>query len=188
MIFVHRISDFRMGGISLKNFRTFRKLCGEQTLRNVVILTNMWSQVDVTVGEQRENELSSQDEFFKPALDKGAMMMRHDGTLQSAREVVSYILSNRPQALQIQREMVEENRDVAETSAADEMDRALHEQQEHQKEEALRVQKELEGAFSHLNHNDSYIDRLAWSQRPRKFEKQRFKPREKKRLGGGRRR
>ncbi|TEB23749.1 hypothetical protein FA13DRAFT_1756971 [Coprinellus micaceus] len=100
LLFFHRISDFRMGGISLKNFRTFRSLCGEQTLRNVVI------------AEERERELSIKDDFFKPALDKGAQMMRHYNTPESAQKIVRHLLKNNPMALQIQREIVDEHRDV----------------------------------------------------------------------------
>jgi hypothetical protein len=39
LIYVHRISDVLMGGISSRNFRMFRKLCGDDTLKNVVIVT-----------------------------------------------------------------------------------------------------------------------------------------------------
>ncbi|KAF7424180.1 hypothetical protein PC9H_009483 [Pleurotus ostreatus] len=31
VIYIYRISDFRMGGISTRNFKMFRKLCGEAT-------------------------------------------------------------------------------------------------------------------------------------------------------------
>ena len=41
------------------------KLCGDAALKNVVLITNMWSEVPPNVGEAREKELSS--EFFKPA-------------------------------------------------------------------------------------------------------------------------
>lgn len=146
LIFVHRISDFRIGGISLKNFRTFKKLCGEQTLRNVVIVTNMWSEVDPQLGETREHELATQDDFFKPALDKGAKIMRHNGSLESAKLVIRYILGNNPMALQIQRELVDEHRDILQTAAANEMERELQAEKERQRVERERVRQEMEEA------------------------------------------
>jgi hypothetical protein len=85
LIYVHRISDVRMGGISSRNFRMFRKLCGDDTLKNVVIVTNTWSEVGQAKGEMREAELKNK--FFKPALDKGAQMLRHDNTVQSAHNI-----------------------------------------------------------------------------------------------------
>ncbi|KAF6761884.1 P-loop containing nucleoside triphosphate hydrolase protein, partial [Ephemerocybe angulata] len=146
LIFVHRISDFRIGGISLKNFRTFKKLCGEQTLRNVVIVTNMWSEVDPQLGETREHELATQDDFFKPALDKGAKIMRHNGSLESAKLVIQYILGNNPMALQIQRELVDERKDILQTAAADEIERELQAEKERQRVERERVRQEMEEA------------------------------------------
>ncbi|KAG5219505.1 P-loop containing nucleoside triphosphate hydrolase protein [Salix suchowensis] len=56
-IYIHRISDVRMGGASTRNFKLFRGLCGDNMLQNVVIVTNMWSQVPLDVGEAREEEL-----------------------------------------------------------------------------------------------------------------------------------
>ncbi|KAJ3509700.1 hypothetical protein NMY22_g16206 [Coprinellus aureogranulatus] len=146
LLFIHRISDFRMGGISLKNFKTFRKLCGESTLRNVIIVTNMWGEVTPQLGAQREHELSSSEDFFKPALDKGAKMLRHHNTLESGHEIVRHILRNNPMALQIQKEIVEEKKDVSQTAAADEIERELRAEKERQRIEAERVKRELEEA------------------------------------------
>ena len=140
-----------MGGVSLKNFRTFRKLCGEETLRNVVFVTNMWGLVNPQLGAQREHELSTSPDFFLPALDKGAKMMRHLKTLESGIAIVKYILgSNNPMALQIQTEIVEEHKDVSQTAAAEEIERELRAEKERQRVEAERVKREMEGK-SHLS-------------------------------------
>lgn len=77
-----------------RNFGVFRKLCGEQTLKNVVIMTNMWGRVTPEVGEARERELTTQ--FFKPAADKGAWFLRHLETVETARSVIRAILGNHP--------------------------------------------------------------------------------------------
>ncbi|KAJ3498496.1 hypothetical protein NLJ89_g10213 [Agrocybe chaxingu] len=57
VIYIHRISDFRMGGISTRNFKMFHELCGDSTLKNVVILTNMWGEVSREVGEARDTDI-----------------------------------------------------------------------------------------------------------------------------------
>ena len=147
LLFFHRISDFRMGGISIKNFRTFRKLCGEDTLRNVVLVTNMWGAVDPQLGAQRERELLTQDDLgFKSALEKGAKMMRHDRNGQSAADILRYVLgNNNPMALQIQREIVDERKNVSQTAAAYEIEKELREERERQRAEAERAQQEREG-------------------------------------------
>ena len=61
-----------MSGISTRNF----KMCGDGTLKNIVIVTHMWGQVSKEVGEAREAKLKKEEKFFKSALDTGAVMVR----------------------------------------------------------------------------------------------------------------
>ncbi|KAG5636957.1 hypothetical protein H0H81_006305 [Sphagnurus paluster] len=148
-----------MGGISTRNFVMFRKLCGEESLKNVVIVTNMWGEVTREVGESREAELMREDLFFKPVLAKGAQIVRHDHTLGSCQRIIGYFLKKNPLSLRIQREIVDEGKGIAQTAAGAELQRELVAQaQRHKKEledlrlamqEAIRMQdaqtrKELE--------------------------------------------
>ncbi|CAK5269642.1 unnamed protein product [Mycena citricolor] len=127
VIYIHRISDVRMSGISTRNFRTFRQLCGDSTLKNLVVMTNMWSKVRGDIGAAREKELSSDSRFFKPVMDKGAQMVRHDNTISSARKILLQLIGNRPVPLQIQAELVDEKKDIPQTAAGEELKRQLHE-------------------------------------------------------------
>ncbi|KIL67656.1 hypothetical protein M378DRAFT_159485 [Amanita muscaria Koide BX008] len=145
ILYFHRISDFRMSGISTKNFRMFRELCGDNSLKNVVIVTNMWGEVAHQLGEAREAELASKDFFFKPVLAKGARMMRHNNTHQSAKEILQSVMENVPEAMRIQEELVDERKTISQTAAAAEAERELREQQERHKQEMLRIQREREG-------------------------------------------
>ena len=88
-----------MTGVATRNFRIFRELCGASTLKNVVIVTNMWGAVTLEAGAARERGLASDEAFFKPALDKGAQMMRHDHTVDSAQTIIRYFLDNSPVVL-----------------------------------------------------------------------------------------
>lgn len=126
VIYMHRILDNRMGGISSRNFKMFRNLCGDKTLENVAIVTNMWAGVDLHIGEAREKELASKDMFFKPVLDKGAKLVRHDHTLESAHNIIRSFFNQVPQALQIQQEL-DSGMDISQTSAGRELDRDLME-------------------------------------------------------------
>ena len=147
MIYIHRISDQRMGGISTRNFRMFRELCGDKTLKNVVILTNMWGEVRPELGEARERELSSDPLFFKPVLEKGARMMRHDASLQSAQEVVRFFLNRKAEVLQIQREIVVEKKDILQTRAGEELNKELLAQMEKHQREMQQLQEDLRGMY-----------------------------------------
>ncbi|KAF8170414.1 P-loop containing nucleoside triphosphate hydrolase protein [Pholiota molesta] len=152
VIYIHRISDIRMSGISTRNFKMFRQLCGDSTLQNVVILTNMWGEVTREIGEAREAELASQDIFFKPVLEKGALLLRHENTTQSAHAVLQHIIQNRPLPLQIQRELVDEKKDISGTAAGVELNNEMMLQiEKHRREmealqeatkEAIRIQEE----------------------------------------------
>lgn len=147
VIYIHRISDFRMGGISTRNFKMFRELCGDSTLKNVVIVTNMWGQVSEEVGEARERELASDDLFFKPVLDKGAKMLRHDNTVPSAQNILRHLLNNHPLPLQIQRELVDQGKDILETAAGEELNRELTAQLKKHQEEMKQLQVEIQEAM-----------------------------------------
>ncbi|EKM58588.1 uncharacterized protein PHACADRAFT_90161, partial [Phanerochaete carnosa HHB-10118-sp] len=121
IIYMHRISDFRMGGISRRNLNMFRKLCGDEALGNVVVVTNMWGEVTSERGAAREHQLRTDERLFAPVLQGGATMLRHDNTYESAQAILAHLVGNRPRALRIQRELVDEGRDIAETAAGAEL-------------------------------------------------------------------
>ena len=102
----------------------FRKLCGESTLKNVILVTNMWGKVDRDVGEARERELA--EIYFKPALDKAAQLARHHNTTQSSHEIVRRIMKNDPTPLRIQRELVDEGKDIKNTAAGEAINEELN--------------------------------------------------------------
>lgn len=102
-----------------------RKLCGDSALKNVILVTNMWGKVPLNVGEAREQDLVR--EFFKPALDKGAQLARHHNTTQSAHDFIRHIMKNNPVPLQIQRELVDEHRELFDTAAAQAVNDELNE-------------------------------------------------------------
>ncbi|KAF6753689.1 P-loop containing nucleoside triphosphate hydrolase protein [Ephemerocybe angulata] len=125
VIYVHRISDHRMGGVSTRNFRMFRRLCGDGALKNVVIVTNMWNEVKEDLGKRREHELRTQDTFFKPVLDEGAVMVRHNHTKESAHRVLGYLIHKDPTILQVVREISIEKKGIDETAAGEEINKVL---------------------------------------------------------------
>jgi len=144
---MHRILDNRIGGISARNFRMFRKLCGEDSLRSVVIATTMWDQAEMSIGEDREQELASKDTFFKPALEKGARLARHNNTLESAQAIIRYIIQQSPSSvtLQIQEELGR-GLCISETQAGKELGRELTEQMERHREELRCLIGEIQEA------------------------------------------
>ncbi|KAJ2913970.1 hypothetical protein MD484_g6444, partial [Candolleomyces efflorescens] len=118
IIYLHRISDVRVGASTKSNFQVFRKLCGEEALEHVVILTNMWSKIDEMTGYKRASELSSMTDFFGGAMMNGAIMEHNNpDTVESAHKVIRHILGKPPVVLDIQREIVDDKLDISRTSA-----------------------------------------------------------------------
>ena len=123
----------------------FRKICGESTLKNVVLVTNMWKEDSQAVNEVREQDLSSR--FFKPALDKGAQMVRHNNTTESAHDILRKIVKNHPVVLQIQRELVDERKDIIDTAAGELIDKELRDRIKRYQKELKELQEEMAQAL-----------------------------------------
>ena len=109
LIYLHRITDPRMGGASNRNLRIFRKICGEDALKNVVVVTTRWEDIqekDIEAMRRREDDLmKTKGDFFEPLIAAGARFLRHDNTFESARKIMDLILPNDPIALKIQVDM-----------------------------------------------------------------------------------
>jgi len=114
LLFFHRISDNRMAGSPLKHLKTFQNLCGVEALKNVVLVTTMWDQVDEDVGNNRENELTTK--YWKMMIELGCHTSRFHNTAESALDIVSQFQDARCTVL-LQKELVDLHLELAETSA-----------------------------------------------------------------------
>lgn len=115
LLYFHRIIDNRVGGVSYMNMQMFQKLCGEGALKNVFLCTTMWDLVPPEVGEERERELK--EDFWASMIEQGASVVRHDGTADAARNIISRMLHFNPVTLKIQEELVDESKTLMETLA-----------------------------------------------------------------------
>ncbi|KAF8466339.1 P-loop containing nucleoside triphosphate hydrolase protein, partial [Kalaharituber pfeilii] len=117
ILYLHRISDIRMEGSALRNLRVFQKLCGEASLQHVILVTTHWASVSEATGESRENELLNS--YWRGMREKGSKVMRFKGTETSGIEIISEFLNSNlgETSLEIQREMVDQNKNLADTSA-----------------------------------------------------------------------
>ena len=123
----------------------FRELCGDSTLKNVILVTNMWDEVSPEDGQDRENQLSSN--FLKLVLDKGAQMVRHHNTAESAHGIIRRIIKTHPVALRIQEELVDEQKDIVDTAAGEVVNKELNELMRRHQAELKKVQEEIEQAL-----------------------------------------
>ena len=104
IIYLHKITDNRMKGPSLKNLRMMKGLCGADSLQNVVLATTMWENVTIEDGSRRETDL--RQNFWNDLIAGGATVARI--TTQSgidARKLVKSLLPNIPRPTRIQEEL-----------------------------------------------------------------------------------
>ena len=115
VIFLHRISENRMRGSSIQTLEIFQKICGVQPLKNVILATTRWDEVEHSVGTRREDEL--RNDFWEFMLSKGSNMTRFNGTRASAVAMVSQLLAKESTIFDIQRQLVDEGLALNETQA-----------------------------------------------------------------------
>ncbi|KAG1878864.1 P-loop containing nucleoside triphosphate hydrolase protein [Suillus subluteus] len=116
ILYLHDITQSRMSGTMLRDLDVFRKLCGEDAEKNVVLVTTKWANlITANVGQAREQELTSV--FWKEMMAHGSTTTRFDRS--HLWDVMRPILANKTvvDALQIQRELVDWGRKIPETDA-----------------------------------------------------------------------
>ncbi|KAI0955765.1 hypothetical protein AcV7_006342 [Taiwanofungus camphoratus] len=145
IIYLYRITDNRMSGTALRNFRLFLELCGKSFLPNTAIVLNMWNEVNEEIRLSRREELRSI--FFKAALDAGARMFTHDNHVDSSHTILRYLAAKRPRLLQIQKELVDQRKHVCETKAGIALLGDLAEKERKHQLQLRELSKELEEAI-----------------------------------------
>lgn len=141
IIYFHRIADNRVGGVTAKNMRMFRSLCGDDALKNVVLCTTMWDLVARSHAEQREAELKG--DFWKDMVACGSSVVRHDNTPASGLAVVRPMLGRQGVAVQLQRELAS-GVQLQDTASGGQLNRELRQLQELHRLEMAALKEEME--------------------------------------------
>ncbi|KIK51367.1 hypothetical protein GYMLUDRAFT_234181 [Collybiopsis luxurians FD-317 M1] len=145
VLYLHRISDNRITGVTKRNIKMFHNLCGYDAMKNIAVITTRWDLVTETEGASREREIRTNPSFFKDAITNGAGLIRHlTNTTHSAQEILSdLIVKSEPVALKIQKELVDENKNLHDTAAGAELNRELREQIQKYKDEIEQIKTEM---------------------------------------------
>ena len=114
-IYLHRATDPKFQGSSRNTLEIFNKICGEKALKNVVLATTRWDDIDEAIGAEREREL--RENFWAYMLGKGSTMNRFHGDRSSAIVIASQLLNKRSIILDLQREIVDQGKSLNETAA-----------------------------------------------------------------------
>lgn len=131
ILYLHPIKDPRMEGSSLRNFRAFQQLCGENTFKNIVLCTTFWDQVSEFDGTRREKELCENPEFWGKMKSRGSKVTQIRNYAQS-KDILLQMAGRSAVTLDVQKEMVEERRSLDNTSVGRAMEEMARLKFEHE--------------------------------------------------------
>lgn len=152
LIYLHRITDNRIGGSPCKNIRMFSELCGELAMTQIILVTTMWQRVAPETGEMRERELI--DEYWKVLIDKGSNVDRlRKATYEDAWAVVWAMLERKLKKEASGLVLLHEKRAIGELPAGVTSYTNLHERLIKKQESMNILLKQVENA------NDPYLKR-----------------------------
>ncbi|CEL53903.1 hypothetical protein RSOLAG1IB_06685 [Rhizoctonia solani AG-1 IB] len=152
VLYVHRITDNRMPGSTLRNLRVIKHLLGPQALSNLVFVTNMWDSQPDTAQIKSEEELINDDEYFASAMEHGARAGENyrvfkGATQAQVQETLSNLfLNTAPVVLQIQRDLVDEEHALKDIDAGRIVDEAIDSNEKETGELIKELKEELANA------------------------------------------
>ncbi|KAI0426026.1 hypothetical protein F5Y09DRAFT_334501 [Xylaria sp. FL1042] len=124
ILLLHRVSDTRMTGGSLRNLQMFQKLCGRDCFQVLTLATTFWSDPPDKKQLAAEKELRSN--YWSDMLNNGATYVRHEGGPDSARRVLDHMINRRKKfKTDIQVEMVEKGLRLDQTGAGQQLSQDL---------------------------------------------------------------
>ncbi|KAH0565667.1 hypothetical protein GP486_000941 [Trichoglossum hirsutum] len=115
VVYLHNITQNRITGSALRQLELFRRMCGDENLSHVLLVTTQWNEHFTSRWEDHEDQL--RDEYWADMILKGAKCMRFEGTRGSAASCISQLLGEQRAVLALQREIVDERRKLSDTVA-----------------------------------------------------------------------
>ena len=153
IIYLHRITDNRLGGHAFRNLAMFQKLCGNECLKKVVLATSMWDKLKdaeaFVAAESAEAQLISKPTWWGDMIEEGSKVFRQDDGLRSALRIIDYIMSLRGEGVipHIARELVDDHKTLEQTTAGQEVQRELLEARRQHAEELQATRESLQAAI-----------------------------------------
>jgi hypothetical protein len=145
IIYLHRITEPRMQGSTKRNLAMFKKLCGDNALKNVILGTTMWDKIHEAEGGRREAQLANAPNFWGWIISRGSVMRRHNNDRTSALALIQDILDrNSTVVLEVQEELVEDHKHLRETGVGLELIGEIEKERERYQKELNRVRLEME--------------------------------------------
>lgn len=141
-----------MYGSSLRNLKMFRQLCGDNPLKNVILATTGWGTAErsgnLQKAEDNENQLETDPDFWEPMIKRGSTTARFTDTEESALEIILSLAGRSPVTLQIQTELVIEEKKLIDTAAGNTVNEEMKKLEAKYKAEISKIQQDMDEALS----------------------------------------
>lgn len=152
IIYLQALTDRKMYGSSLRNLKMFRQLCGDSPLKNVVLATTGWGTAErsgnLQKAEDNENQLETDPDFWEPLIKRGSKTARFTDTEESALELIMSLASQAPVTLQIQTELVIEEKKLIDTAAGSTVNEEMKKLDAKYQAEISKIQQDMDEALS----------------------------------------
>jgi hypothetical protein len=181
ILYLQRITDNRFGGCAMQNLKMFKKMCGQSCLPNVVLMTTMWggSREQLALQEARELQLKTSDDFWAGLIRLGAQAKRYIGTRECGLAIIEDMLSRPQIVLDIQRQIVDEGKNLNETAAGQQLREDMAKAGEKFQEELRQARDDMAEA---LRQKDAKLAEELKRNSEKLEEKMRHMDRDKQRL------
>jgi len=149
VIYMQRITDNMMYGLTPGSLLVLRKLCGADRYTNIALVTSQWDLVAPAEGEDRENQLCAKDGRWGEMIRNGTTVHRHSNSKESAIKILRQFLPKPLSVLQLQEELSTVHGNFGSTAARKEIVELLYRKEE-LISEANATREYLEGKIRRL--------------------------------------
>ncbi|KAF4630725.1 hypothetical protein G7Y89_g7419 [Cudoniella acicularis] len=147
ILYLRDITRKRMEGSDVRAFELFKKLVGVDSFPHVVFVTTMWGGLnEQEMARALKNEMELRDDFWQEMIQNGSYMTRFQGNKASAEGIVSQLIGEaNPVILRIQRELVDNGCELADTAVGSSLLPVVEERLGHSKSKIKRLNERLTG-------------------------------------------
>lgn len=128
IIYLHCITNNRLPGTAVRALDAFKKMCGTEAFKGVILATTMWDMVsvkDLAKAEKRHEEFY--EKVRHDIIEHGGKLVRLSAVEIDAVKILRHIVQkNRRLTLRFQRQLVDENLLIYETEAGQVLYEDLH--------------------------------------------------------------
>lgn len=161
VLYLHKITDNKMTGSSLTYLNLLQSLVGDEALENLVLVTSMWNLIrDENRGQAVKREQDLIDNYWAPMQKKGSYVTKFDGTTESAFSLVYRLAGKESVVLEVQRQIMDQDQSVLDTSAGTDLARTLENDIETYQLKAKKVEAQLQDELRAQPRNKERMRRL----------------------------